>query len=63
MKAQIAGDKWIEIEEGLMKLALMEISRAVGTDMSGTKSFVQNDIRVYLKGSKALIDEKENMQC
>lgn len=59
MHAQISGTKWIEIEPELMEIALLEVSRAVGTDMSGHKSFVQNDIRVYLKGTKTAMDEKE----
>lgn len=62
MEAQISGKKWIEIDEDLMVLALREVSRAVGTDMSGHKSFMQNDVRVYQAGHKEIIDEKESRQ-
>lgn len=60
--AQITGKKWIEVSPQLMQIALLEISRAVGSDMSDAKSFVQNDIRVYLEGSKEALDEHESKQ-
>ncbi len=60
MDAQIKGKKWIELTPELMDVALVEISVATGSDMSAAKSFVQNDIRVYMEGSKEALDLKEN---
>ncbi len=60
MQAQISGKKWIEVPRDMMAVALKEVSVAVGADMSDHKSFVQNDVRVYMEGSKEALDEKEN---
>lgn len=62
LNAQTNGIKWVEVEAPLMDAALREISLAVGADMSSHTSFMQNDIRVYLKGSKADHDISENRE-
>ncbi len=59
MSAQINGEKWIEVPRNMMAVALREVSVAVGADMSDEKSFMQNDVRVYMEGSKDMLDEKE----
>ncbi len=60
MSAQISGEKWIEVPRDMMAVALREVSVAVGSDMGDEKSFMQNDVRVYMEGSKDSLDAKEN---
>ncbi len=60
MSAQISGKKWIEIPREMMAVALREVSVQVGSDLGNEKSFMQNDVRIYMEGSKDALDEKEN---
>ncbi len=60
MSAQVSGKKWIEIPREMMAVALREVSVQVGKDLGDEKSFLQNDVRIYMEGSKEALDEKEN---
>ncbi len=61
LDAQVKGIKSIEVEEDLMIAALKEVSLAVGVDMTGTASFVQNDVIVHLKGTREETEAKQKL--
>ncbi len=58
--AQGSGKKWIEVTPKMMAVALKEVSLAIGADAGDAKSFIQNDVRVYMEGHKDSLDKSDN---